>query len=103
MPDELAEILKKKRVVIALDNPELESSSNAQHDGRRALKRIREQLPLVTLEVPDAKDWNEQLTRERDQRAHNERQARELDRQQQPGVVGPVVSCRAPGSGSPRP
>ena len=99
---ELEAALKGKRVVIALDNPEQERNIQSRSDGEKALQGIRKRLPFAEVQVPaGGKDWNEELTRQRDRQAASERQTRELNRQRPGVVVGPMN--RAPGSGSPRP
>ena len=98
---ELEEALKGKKIILGLDNPEKEPSLQAQDEGRKVLQGIRKRFPFASVEVPTGgKDWNEQLTRERDLRAQNERRTREQNRQPAgPSTAQPLLS-RAPGSGS---
>lgn len=98
LPDELAEHLKGKRIVIAFDNPVHEASPAAAKAGKDAIQKIKDLNPFAREDLPkDAKDWNEIVARRWKAEQEDKRRVLEYEREQAASGYRPQGPSRGPG------
>lgn len=72
LPESLADRLlhERKKVVIAIDNYELERTEAARQAGGQAVIRMIDKIPNSIVQLPTKKDWNEMLIDQQCSRAY---------------------------------